>query len=89
MYPSSSILEVDESPRIIHRRILSDSPTKLSEINEITANTTGVRQNSGDEADYGQGADDFVGEARDSVGVLHVRLDNQDSFGGSANVGFR
>lgn len=62
-----AILEINESPRIIHRRILPNSPPKLSKIDEITSDTTGIGQNSGDEANYRQGADDSISEAGNCV----------------------
>lgn len=81
-YRSTSILELIESSGIIDTALVTNPPSKLSKINDVTTNTTLITEDPSDESNHRKGTNDPVCNTGKRVWVLHVSPDGEVwSFG--------
>lgn len=67
-----SVLKFVESSGIIYGTLLSNPSSELSKIDDITANTSFITENSGHEAYDRERTNDFISKTGESVGIFRV-----------------
>lgn len=70
-------MELEEGSGVINGALVADSAAELGEVDDVAADAAFVADDSGEEADDGKWAEDFVGQAGEGVGVLHVGTDEE------------